>query len=273
MRKITGLFIYPIKSLQGIAVEAAPLNARGLAFDRAWMLVDPTGRFLTQRELPRMARLAPELGYDGLKVSSPDAGPLVVPIDGWSMGRRLRVGIWDNECDAVDQGDDAARWFGSALSTECRLVKLPNSSVRLSRRLDPGSNVEVGFADGYPLLVLSEESLADLNSRLALPVPMDRFRPNIVVSGCERPFEEDEWHSFESNGIRFRGMKRCARCVIITTDQKTGERPGKEPLFTLAKYRRSGNNALFGMSANHLDNGVLRIGDAINVVRSELPPP
>lgn len=271
MPRVTGLFIYPVKSLRGIALASCALGPRGLEGDRAFMVTRPDGAFVTQRELPAMATVSTALADEYLKLSVDGRGPLILPKDRWFSRQRVRVRVWDDECEAVDQGDVAASWLKAALGEDVRLVAMPPETVRPTRRREPGTDATVGFADGYPLLVASEESLAELNRRLASPVPMDRFRANVVVAGCDKPHDEDEWHTFTIGALPFRGVKRCARCAITATDQRTGDR-GKEPLKTLATYRRDGKEALFGMNANHLAHGTLRVGDEVAIIRREVPP-
>lgn len=273
MRKITGLYIYPVKSLRGTSLQSSELDTRGLVHDRAWMIVDQTGKFVTQRQFPAMAKIMATLEpEEGLVLGTTDTIWTHIPSDEWTTGERVTVRIWDDEeCEAIDQGSWVAKLLSAVLGANLRLVYMPPDFHRPSRRLDPGSQVDVGFADGYPLLVSSEESLADLNGRMETPLPMDRFRPNIVVSGCATPFEEDEWHSFTAGGISFRGMKLCKRCEITQTDQLTGEIASKEPLATLAKYRRIGKGVCFGLNANHLGTGTLRVGDAVEVQKFALP--
>lgn len=270
MRKITGLYIYPVKSLRGISLQTSELDARGLVHDRAWMIVDHANNFVTQRQFPAMAAIYTGLRPDALLLGADGFDTVRIPTR--SAGQRLRVFVWDDTCEAIDQGGQASVYLSKVLGADLRLVYMPPDFHRPSRRLDPGSQVDVGFADGYPLLVASEESMADLNGRMKTPLPMDRFRPNIVVSGCDKPFEEDEWHSFTAGGVSFRGMKLCKRCEITQTDQLTGEIASKEPLATLAKYRKIGKGVCFGLNANHLGMGTLRVGDAIEVQKFELPP-
>jgi uncharacterized protein YcbX len=169
------------------------------------------------------------------------------------------VAIWKDQCVAVAAGAEADAWFTALLGTPCRLVTMPSSTVRQVDLgyAEPGD--PVGFADGFPFLLISQGSLDELNRRLEHPVPMDRFRPNIVVDGCE-PHAEDGWSRVTIGEISFRVVKPCARCVITTTDQQTGER-GREPLRTLATYRRVGNKVLFGQNLIHDGVGAVRVGD------------
>ena len=179
------------------------------------------------------------------------------------------VTIWEDRCNAVTADPAAAEWFTGFLGTPCRLVRMPASTVR---QVDLGWAVEgdrVGFADGFPFLLISQSSLDELNRRLDEPVPMDRFRPNVVVEGGE-PFAEDGWAHVTMGEVGFRVVKPCARCVITTTDQLSGER-GREPLRTLATYRRFGNKVLFGQNLIHNGTGVVRIGDSCEVMTTNPP--
>ena len=265
---VTGLFVYPIKSCGGTALAEARLDDRGIVGDRAFMLVDDSGRFLTQRELPRMALVAPHLterdGRPHLAVSAPGQPDLdLTPTD---AGPRRSVVVWRSVCAAVDQGDAAAEWFSAAVGAPVRLVRMADEE---RRAVNPdfavaaaGAANTVGFADGYPLLLISEASLADLNSRLATPLPMNRFRPNIVISGCAA-FAEDTWPRLRLGSIEFAGVKPCARCQITTIDQATARVHPREPLATLARYRRIDGDAMFGQNLIHLSRGVLRLGDPL----------
>lgn len=267
MRIISDLFVYPVKSLRGTRVRYWQLDDRGLLHDRAWMVVDHEGNFVTQREVPKMATLAATIRSGWLVVDGSDGQPLGLPPEAWNIGPRRRVRVWKDECEAIDQGDEAARWFTQALGQEVRLVYMPRNVYRSSRMVDLEDRVQTGFSDGYPLLIASQESLVDLNSRLGTPIPIERFRPNIVVSRCGRPYEEDDWHTIHMSGVTMRVMSRCARCVITTTDHRTGERNSKEPTATLAKYRREGKEVFFAVNVNHINRGLLMIGDRVEVTK------
>lgn len=259
MLRISHLNIYPIKSMAGIAVERAMVTDRGFYRDRRWMLVGPDRVFLSQRELSSMALLKVELLPDALRVVSvlhPD--PLIIPFQP-SLDEFADVRVWDDVCRAQFVGADADAWFSTALGAPCRMVYMPDETLRVS---DPKYVPEGGltsFADGFPFLLIGQASLDDLNSRLERPLPMDRFRPNIVFTGGT-PFLEDSMLSFTIQGIRFRGVKLCARCVITTIDQQTAEQ-GKEPLRTLARYRAR-NSAVVGVAA---DGGVGVVAAATGV--------
>lgn len=264
--QITQLYVYPIKSLGGIALQEARLTPRGIAFDRRWMLVDPDGQFFTQRKWPQMALLQTELTEEALLVSKRgQAGPaLTIPLNQDYFPGFMQVRVWDDQCLAARVSDLVDEWFSEALGFACHLVYMPDTTMRATnpRYTDPGDIV--GFADGYPYLVLGQASFDGLNARLAEPVPINRFRPNIVFSGGE-PFEEDHWKRFRVGGAVFSGVKPCARCVMTTIDQQTASQ-GKEPLQTLSTYRRQGNDVYFGLNACLRDAGteaLIRVGEDV----------
>jgi len=237
-------------------VDAWDLDQFGLQYDRRWMVVDQGGRLVTQREHPRLALLRPALDADRLTVNAPGAAPLVLPLHP-TESVVVRVTVWHDVCDAIWLGPGPAAWFSGVLGAPVELVYMPDATVRPT---DPAYAVghRVSFADGFPLLLLSEESLADLNSRLTQPLPMNRFRPNLVIVGGD-PYAEDRLRRFEIGGIGFRVVKPCGRCVVTTTDQETAER-GVEPLRTLATYRRLEGEVMFGQNVVHRGTGRLRVG-------------
>jgi uncharacterized protein YcbX len=252
------LVLYPIKSCAGIELEEATLLASGLSArgvrDREWMLVGAGGQFLTQRELPRMALVAPRLAGGALHVGAPGMPDLVLGLAFDAAAPVRPVRIWDDTVVAADCGDAAAAWFSRLLDSACRLVRFRPDVVRpTSTKWTGGVPSETRFADGYPLLLIGAASLADLNARLALAgraaLPMNRFRPNLVVDGIA-PFEEDYVESFSADGIVLRPVKPCARCPIPAIDQATAE-PGPDPLDILQAYRanpRMEGAVCFGMN-------------------------
>ena len=246
MASIASLNIYPIKSCRGVAISSATLGCAGLESagvgDREWMVVDAdTGMFLTQRQAPRMALIAPALQPDVLRVAAPGMPDLHLPIDmSTPGGTDIEVTVWNHVCRAFDAGDAAAGWFSKCLGRRLRLVRFDPAHRRLSDREWTG-DVEAPnrFSDGYPILLISRASLADLNDRLVEvgreALPMDRFRPNIVVDGVD-PYDEDHFDHLHSPGIRLKPVKPCPRCPIPSIDQATAEF-GADPLDILAQYR------------------------------------
>jgi uncharacterized protein YcbX len=179
------------------------------------------------------------------------------------IGLEIKVRVWDDWCGSIDQGDEIARWLSDYLECECRLVRLADMTVRhLDERYSRSG--ETGFADGFPFLLISEESLTDLNGRLVEPLPMNRFRPNIVATGSSS-YAEDGWQTIRIGTLEFRVVKPCARCVITTVDQATGNK-GTEPLKTLATYRKSERGVMFGQNLVHCGSGSISVGDPIEVL-------
>ncbi len=244
MATVTELLIYPIKSCAGIQVEEAQFLVSGLVaqgvHDREWMLVTREGQFLTQREYPRMALVTPRIDGDAVEVNAPGMPPLRLPLAHDSAAQAITVQIWDHSVDAADCGDAAASWFADAIQGSCRLVRFrPDVHRPTSTKWTGGVPAETRFADGYPILVIGQTSLDDLNARLhaagRAPLPMNRFRPNLVVDGIEA-FEEDYVESFRADSLAIRPVKPCARCPIPAIDQATGI-PGPDPRDILQRYR------------------------------------
>jgi hypothetical protein len=319
--KLSGIYIYPIKSAAGISLKTARVETRGFQYDRRWMLVDETGKFLSQRQHPQMALISVLLEGDRLVVKAPNRDPVSIPIgfglndppDELAMplgfagrqsevnrdevqqrdaqesaaskeigessdtvllkqvpqgatlqrGDRIPVQIWNDICDAISLRDEVNQWFSQFLDTCCQLVYMPENSLRLVDPHYATHNELVSFADGFPFLLISEASLQDLNERLDEPVPMNRFRPNLVVSGCEA-FAEDAWRQIRIGSIPFQVAKPCSRCVITMVDQTQGIR-GKEPLQTLAQYRRWDGQIWFGQNLIQEKLGMLQVGDSVEI--------
>ena len=262
-RYLRGLYHYPIKSCRGTSLTEAVVGVGGIAADRHWMVVDAAGNFLSQRELPRLALILPRLGAGTLEATAPDAPPLTLARG--RPGARIAVTVWGDRCMAMDEGDEAADWFTTFLGVRCRLVCMPDDEVRRVDRTYAGPDDQVGFADGFSFLLTSRASLNELNGRLDTPLPMNRFRPNIVIDGVT-PFEEDGWRRIRIDGITFAVAKPCARCAITTTDQDTAQR-SKEPLRTLATFRHvAGKGVMFGQNLVHDRPGVLRVGAVVEVL-------
>lgn len=265
--QISGIFIYPVKSLRGIALQAAKVEARGLQYDRRWMIVDPQGMFFTQRELPEMALLITEITSEHLLIrhATKPFEPLQIPLQTPVHAESMQVQVWDDTCLALAVSPSADHWLTEVLQTPCRLVYMPDHSLRPTDPNYSQPNDIVSFADGYPILIIGENSLSDLNGRLPKPLPMNRFRPNLVFAGGT-PHVEDTWKSFKIGDAHFRGNKPCGRCEITTIDQETSER-GSEPLKTLATYRLSGKKILFGMNicweVNGITEPIIKMGDEI----------
>lgn len=270
---LTGLFLYPIKSLGGYAVSEAEVTPRGLRHDRRWLLVDERNRFLTQRQHPEMAWLAMAPAYNGFLITHrqrPELLPLFVPFAA-TPDHTLFVTIWDDFVWAWRGTPEADEWLSEALN---RPVKLVYMSDMVRRDVEPELNPEgqlVSFADGYPFLLLGEAALADLNTRLVEPVPLNRFRPSLVFSGGPA-YDDDAWDQFQIGSVRFRAVRGCGRCVLTTVNQQTAQKhPRGEPLRTLAAYRApNGGAPLFGQNTTSSGSGHLRLGDAIEVMSRKI---
>lgn len=264
---VTGLYYYPIKSCGGWRVEQAEVVAQGLKHDRELMVVEAaTGEVITQREIARMALVVPRIDDNTLRVEAPQMAALEIPLI--KEGPHVKADIWKDKVETIDQGDEVAGWFSEYLKTECRLVRMAPGFMR---KISPNHAIteqdHTNFADGYPILIISEESLADLNSRMDEALPMNRFRPNIVIAGSGIPFGEDKMKKIALGEVILHIVKPCARCAITTTDQETTLR-GKEPLKTLATYRRDAQGGvLFGQNVIQENQGVLRVGDKVKVLQ------
>lgn len=260
---LSGLFFYPVKSLRGITLERAPVDGRGIHFDRHWMVVDRAGKFVTQRQQPRMALIHTALTPGGVRLSAPAMPDLDVVFEPTEVEVE-RVQVWRDQCLAQSAGAESAAWLSRFLGIDCRLFFMPEQTARA---VDPdyaAPQDRVGFADGFPFLLISQASLDDLNSRLEQALPMLRFRPNLVVTGCA-PYAEDSWRRIRIGELTFRVAKPCSRCVIPTIDPETGEK-GVEPLRTLNGYRREGNQVYFGQNLLHDGAGELRLGSTVEVL-------
>lgn len=260
---VSGLWTYPVKGCRGIPLEASPVAVEGLRHDRQWMIVDRTGRFVTQREFPRMCQIGTRIADESLQLDSPDGPPLSVALG--ANGPRAAVTVWRDSVSAIDAGDDAANWISGVLGSDLRLVRFDPAGERPCNPAWAGdSGAHTRFADGYPVLVIGEASLADLNSRLRAPLPMDRFRPNLTLAGIGA-FEEDHIDRLDFGAVELQLVKPCTRCQVTTTDQETGQ-VGAEPLTTLGRYRMNPDlgGVTFGMNAvvRRCSDRPIRVGDA-----------
>lgn len=259
---LSSIHVYPVKGAAGISISEAEVDAFGLRFDRRWMWVREDGRFISQRSHRRMALVETGLENGSLVLRAPAMEPLHLPLgalDEECSGEEPVV-IWNDQVSAVSASPEAHKWISTFLEEPIRMVFIPQNEVR-STDPDYAQGYRVGFADGYPFLMVSEASLAELNGRLEAPVPMDRFRPNLVVAGGEA-FQEDQWGPVTVGEVPFRGVKLCGRCKVTTVDQRTAEQ-GVEPLQTLATYRTAGGKVVFGQNLVQLETGMVRVGDAV----------
>lgn len=264
MITISSLIYYPIKACRGFEVESTCVERMGLEHDRRMMVTTPEGQFLTQRAYPRLALVAPKLQNGSLELTAPGYDSLHLGIQ--TSGTPVSVNIWKSKgVHAIDQGEEAAQWFSDWLGTEVRLVHFADGYIRrVSEQWAVHADDHTGFADGYPILLTSEEGLQDLNSHLETPVPMNRFRPNLVVKGCE-PFAEDRWNRIRVGDVELAVVKPCARCVVTTIDKETLA-TSKEPLKTLGKYRKQALGAIFGQNVIPLNEGILRLDMPVEIL-------
>lgn len=255
---VTGLFVYPVKSCAGISLTNANLVERGFEFDRQWTVVNDKGLCLTQRDFPKMALIGTGITPAGeLQLEAPGQPPHTVSPR--SSDDIIISTVWGNDCESIDEGDAAAAWLQQYLQTSCRLMRVaPGNTRQTKKSLPDGTTKKITFVDDSPLLVVSQESLNDLNQRMEAPIPMDRFRVSIVIEGLGA-YAEDELAEITIGGLSLFKAKPCARCVITTIDQLTLEK-GREPLNTLATYRMVNNKVLFGTYFLHQKIGTISVG-------------
>lgn len=261
---LTGLHLYPIKSCAALSPSQATVEPRGLAHDRRWMIVDAQGRFVTGREVPRLVLIRAEPVAQGLRLRAPGMPEIIV---GWPSpaAPRMLVMVWKSTVEAQLSGLDVDIWVSRFLQYDARLVHM---DARSHRPIDPqrAHSGEVSFADAYPLLLISQASLDGLNARLHKPVPMLRFRPNLVIDGVPE-HAEDGWRRIRVAGIEFELVKPCTRCGFTTVMPETGTLdPSGEPLRTLARYRRHDKGVIFGQNLIAKGAGRLRLGDTVEVI-------
>lgn len=245
---VTGLFVYPVKSTRGIARARASLTAAGLEWDRQWMIVNTRGIFLSQRTHPQLARIVPDVTPQALVLNAPGLPALAVPLA--AGGARTAVKVWDDACTGLDQGSEARDWVSRAVGEPARLIRVAPDMGRVANPRFAGTMpAPLSFPDGYPVLVCNEASLEDLNERLPERIPMERFRPNIVLRGLPA-WAEDRIDTLSLGRVTLRLVKPCTRCAIPSVDQQTGER-STDPLPTLRKFRFSKalRGVMFGENA------------------------
>ena len=258
--RVSELYVYPVKGARGLRVREAALTPRGLCHDRRFMIIDEAGTFISQRTIPKLALLRTRIEGDALVLEADEIGAISVPLAP-RAGDPRRARVWADTCEAISLGAPARSFLERALGVPAELVYMPDQTRRQVDRAYAPEGAIVGFADGFPSLLISHASLVALNERLAERVPMNRFRPNLVVEGCG-PFAEDDFAPFSLGGARFTRAKPCARCQVVNVDQATGAK-GKEPLATLARFRNQGNKVLFGQNLIHEGAGTIREGDTL----------
>ena len=265
--QITALNIYPIKGCRGVPLTSSVVDRIGLAGDRRLMLVDGANRFISQREVASLATVVPTLENGTLVVSAPGRETFRIDIDRDGPPRDVWI-WWEHAITAADQGDVAAQWFSDAIGSPVRLVAFGNRARNpIDPQYAPRIEAETAFTDGYPIMAMLQESLDDLNRRLAEPVPVQRFRPSIVIAGA-KAWSEDDWMAMKLGDLDCDAVKPCARCVVTTTDQVSGARnPRQEPLRTLATFRTiPGLGAIFGQNVVPRGTGMLHVGDTVELM-------
>jgi len=261
---LTGLHIYPVKSCAGIDLQTSDLDGMGLRYDRRWMIVDNAGKMLTQRTHPQLALIETGIREGQLTLSSFGMDAFAVPhCDAHTP--RMKATVWNDTVNAwhIQAAD---QWLEQAVGETCHLVQIPDDEVRTCDQTYAKPDDHTGFTDGFPLLLISQASLDDLNNRLDQPVEMRRFRPNLVVDGCDA-YAEDGWSEIRIGDIVMRVVKPCSRCPIPTVDPDTGEVSSGEPLQTLATYREKDGEVFFGQNVIHDAPGKLRVGDHLTVLK------
>lgn len=263
-KQLSEIWIYPIKSLAGIRVEQATVLEKGLEHDRRFMLIDADNRFITQREHPELTLFDTEIKGNWLRVTH-RATKQVIDLELYPQQGvpAIPATIWNDTVSVFEVNPRISEWFSNELKFSCRLMHFPEKNKRPVDSAYAINNEQVSLADGYPFLIIGQASLDDLNTRLAEPVEIRRFRPNFVFTGGE-PYEEDTWKDFSIGTVRFTGVKNCARCVLTTVDPATGTK-GVEPLSTLSTYRRKNGKVYFGKNVVAGNNGTISEGDFIKL--------
>ena len=268
-RTVLRLRIHPVKGARGSDVDLMDFDEVGPRFDRRWMVVGADGLFISQRGRPELATVRATVAGGELILAAPGAGAVAVPTA--PEGGRVGVRVWDSHLAVRSVADEADAWLTDFLGAPHRLVHIGDDDVR---RTDPAyaEGHRVGFADGFPALVVTQGSVAELGRRAGRPIPAERFRPNIVISG-DPPHDEDQWRRFTIAALDFSGVKLCARCKVTTIDQESGERdPDREPLRSLARYRHLKDKVYFGVNVVHHGRGRIRVGDPVEVVERGFIP-
>ena len=260
--EVSALTIYPVKSCRGIAVTDMSLGTIGPEWDRRWMLIDRHNKFISQRQYPAMCLISTHVDNGILRLTAKDMKDVYVnaPL----AQAALTVNLWDEAVSVLDCGDEAAQWLAEVLAIDCRLVFMPDSCRRLVDPEYARNSDLVSFSDGFPLLLISEESLLELNNHLPAPVEMNRFRPNIVVRGCDA-FAEDSWKILRIGDVRMSVVKPCSRCVMPSIDQQTAKRDSAV-LHALAAFRRKNGAVYFGQNLIHHQPGQITKGDRVEIL-------
>ncbi len=264
------IFVYPVKSLSGIKVSKWSVNDKGLLHDRKWMLIDSNNQFLSQRRVPKMVLIKTQITGSQLILSHSTASSISLPLNP-SDGKDCETTLWNQLCSAKTTNKEADQWLSDFLDIPCRLVYQPDKAIR---PLDPdyaNPTDKAYFSDGFPFLIASQASMDSLNQSMRLNLPIQRFRPNLVISQCHS-FAEDQWREIEINSIGFRLPKPCSRCSVPTIDLETAE-TNKEPLKTLNRLRKWNKQVFFGQNALHNNAGELSIGNEVIIKSTGVSQP
>ncbi len=266
--KLSDIFIYPVKSLAGFRLESCEVDQKGFKYDRHWMIIDQDNRFLSQREIPSMSQIQTRISQDELILSIANDS-VTLPLEEIEQPT-IDTTIWRDRCKAHPVSREIDQWLSDYLHRDCQLVcqglqKRPVDSAYGTQ------NDQTTFSDGFPFLIISDASLTDLNEKMQQSLPMQRFRPNLVISDCDS-FAEDYWRKIQIGAISFRLPKPCSRCSVTTIDLETGQQ-SKEPLSTLNKFRKWQQAVYFGQNAIHDQTGLLSIGDKVQIIETGLPQP
>lgn len=263
MYQLSQIWVYPIKSMGGISLKSSAVNFRGLKFDRRWMLIDENNRFISQRENASLALFKIEISEESLLINHPSRKEALKISYPEKSGETATVQVWDDACQANVYPDDINSWFSSILNLKCKLVYMFDDSNRFKIKEGIEGTHPLSFSDGYPVLILGDATFKELNDKLADKIKINRFRPNLVFSGG-LPSEEANWKTFELGSSAFIGVKSCARCNVTTINQETLE-TGKEPLKTLATYKRKDQQVVFGENLFVSKEGRVKLGDEISI--------
>ncbi len=265
------ILIYPIKSLAGISVSKWEVVETGLKYDRKFMLIDNEQQFLSQRHLPKMALIQTQLIQNQLILSAPQQDDFILNLEPQG-GEIIHSTIWNDICAARSISNTVDEWFSDFLGKSCKLVYMPDETIRQVDQNFAQFNDQTAFSDGFPFLIIGENSLANLNQAMKLNLEMARFRPNLVIADSSA-YAEDSWRKIKIGTIEFRLPKPCSRCAIPAINPKTAE-ISKEPLTTLNRLRKWNNKIYFGQNALHNQTGFLQIGDEVEILTTgEKQPP
>ena len=271
--RVSELYVYPVLSLAGMKVRRFALDRFGPVADRRWMLVDAEGKFLTQRQKRTMSMVHAGLHEAAfghvLTLTAPTGQTIESPVNlKRNEGDRFKVTVWDDTCDAIEESRELSHWLSGVLDVQCRLVFMPETTLRPVDQTFAQKGQTVGFADGFPLLLTTQPSLTEFCTRLGRKIDMVRFRPNLVVDGCD-PFAEDKWSELRVGKIPIDVVKPCARCVIPAINPQTSEIE-REITETLRLFRRSGDDLIFGQNAIHRETGEIVVGDEVTVLKGHI---